>query len=148
MTQRDPLKRFVLLRSSLENEKARLERRLREIDGVLGEKNPAPLAAARAPARKRQPIKNPMPLRQAIVKATSARPLTKKEILAAVRKLGYRFAAKDPMNSINVLLYTRGLFKRQDGRFSPAGAKAGAGASQAAKPHAKLKGAAAPGAKG
>jgi hypothetical protein len=59
-------------------------------------------------------------LREAVRKATSARPLTKAEILNAISKLGYRFTAKDPMNSLNVVLYTKGQFKNDGGKFSPA----------------------------
>ena len=60
-----------------------------------------------------------MSLREAIFRATSARPLTKPEIYDAVEALGYRFTGKDPMNAINVQLYTKGQFRRSGRKFSP-----------------------------
>jgi hypothetical protein len=42
--------------------------------------------------------------------------LGKKEILEAVQKTGYKFSTKNPMNSLQVLLYTK--FKRdKEGKF-------------------------------
>ena len=51
---------------------------------------------------------------------TRGRPLMKKEILKAIAKLGYRFATKDPLNTLNALLYAKKQFKNQNGKFSPA----------------------------
>ena len=49
-------------------------------------------------------------------KAVVIKHLGKKEILTAVQKAGYKFSTKDPMNSLQVQLYTK--FKRdKDGKF-------------------------------
>ena len=111
----DKLKQYVALRESLLKEKATLETRLAQIQKALGEETSRPASVPRANAR----IKNKMSLKDAVRRVTSARPLTKSEILEAIRKIGYRFAAKDPTNSLNVILYTKGNFKNQDGKFSP-----------------------------
>jgi len=50
---------------------------------------------------------------------TTGKPLGKSEILEAVQKLGYRFAAKNPVNSLNTVLYSGDSFKNQNGKFSP-----------------------------
>ena len=109
----DTLKQFVALRQSLEEEKIRLERRLAEIHKALGEDA---AGGGRATARR---VDNPMSLKEAVRRVTSSKPLTKPEILEAIHKIGYRFAAKDPTNSLNVILYTKGNFKNQGGKFSP-----------------------------
>jgi len=113
----DSLKQFVTLQQSLLKEKAGLQARMAEIDKALG----VAAAASGVPVRKGLPrIPNPMSLKSAVVKVTSVKPLTKSEILEAIAKLGYRFAAKDPTNSLNVVLYTDKQFKHENGRFSPA----------------------------
>lgn len=67
---------------------------------------------------------NPMSLRKAIVQVTTGNPLTKPEIMEAVKKLGYKFETKKPMDSLGTLLYKkkdgRKQFKNDNGRFSPA----------------------------
>ena len=66
---------------------------------------------------------NPMSLREAALKVTAEKPLTKPEIMEAVKKLGYKFNTKKPMDSLGTLLYKkkdgRNLFKNENGRFSP-----------------------------
>lgn len=66
---------------------------------------------------------NPMSLREAVLKVTAEKPLTKPEIMEAVKKLGYKFNTKKPMDSLGTLLYKkkdgRNLFKNENGRFSP-----------------------------
>ena len=53
------------------------------------------------------------------MRVTKNRPLAKAEILDAVRKIGYKFATKDPMNSLNAMLYApANKFRNQDGKFS------------------------------
>jgi len=115
----DSVKQFLALRASLQNERSRLEARLAEINRALGQL-PAP---ASAPAAKRLPFSaraiNTMPLKEAVVKVTRDRPLTKPEILKAIKKLGYRFKARNPLNSLNVTLYTKGNFRNVNGKFSP-----------------------------
>lgn len=110
----DSLKQFVALRAALTQEKARLESRLAEINRVLGT---GPEAAARV-ARLNAGRRNAMSLREAVARATKDKALTKQEILQAIDKLGYKFTASDPMNSLNVALYTPGNFKNNgDGTF-------------------------------
>jgi len=51
---------------------------------------------------------------------TRNRPLSKAEILEGVQKLGYKFATKDPMNSLNAMLYApANKFRNQNGKFGP-----------------------------
>ena len=126
----DKLKQYVALRDSLLDEKAQLEARLEQINKALGKDSIAsvslvkpvkPAKRVKAPvSAKRKRAKNPMSLKEAVRKVTSERPMTKKEILSAIQKLGYRFSAADPMNSLNVVLYTKGLFRNDNGKFSPA----------------------------
>jgi hypothetical protein len=115
----DPVKQFVALRAALVNEKARLEARLVEINRALNQTTRAVSAPATAGKTSRQRARNQMSLKEAVIRVTKGKPLTKPEILDAIGKIGYRFAAKDPTNSLNVTLYTKGNFKNKDGRFSP-----------------------------
>ena len=109
----DKLRQFVALRESLLREKTELEARLVQINKALGEQTVS--RSSGLPPR----VDNKMSLKEAVQKVTSVRPLTKPEILKAIEKIGYRFAAKDPMNSLNVVLYTKGNFKNQGGKFGP-----------------------------
>ena len=113
----DPIARFVQLHRQLTNEKKHLEERLARINRALASMD-APRSERSVASTKRQ-LKNSMSLKEAIFRATRARALTKPEIFEAVEALGYRFTGKDPMNAINVQLYTKGQFKRQRGKFSP-----------------------------
>jgi hypothetical protein len=128
----DSLKKFVSLRESLQKEKAVLEQRLAEINAALGVDSaavaaPAPVArkkkakaGSKGPRAKGARGGNSMSLRDAVLKATSEKPLTKQEILKAVEKLGYTFNTKKPLASVNVVLYSKKQFKQVDGKFSPA----------------------------
>jgi len=117
----DRLKKFVALRQALLKEKAELEQRLAQLDRALavdGATRPAPASSPQASRVGR--IKNPMSLKASVTQVTKDKGLTKPEILAAIKKLGYRFTAKDPVNSLNTVLYTGKAFKNQAGKFSPA----------------------------
>lgn len=121
----DKLKQYISLHQNLLRERAVLETRLTQINKALGQQHAAGngKAAGKAPRRAvttAKRAKNPLSLKAAVIKATSAKALTKPEILSAIKKLGYRFTAKDPTNSLNVVLYTKGQFKNQSGKFSPA----------------------------
>lgn len=138
MNKPDALKQFVALHQLLRKEKLQLETRLAEINQALGEAGLAtqkarpagPSLAPRFPARHR--IKNPISLPKAVLQLTSRRPMTKQEILTEVGKLGYRFTAKDPLNSLNTVLYgKRPKFTNQGGKFST-----GAVPAQASQGHA------------
>ncbi|MCI0541217.1 MAG: hypothetical protein L0Z50_38945 [Verrucomicrobiales bacterium] len=126
MKKSDPLKQFVLLYQSLRNEKAQLESRLGEINEALGEAGEVmhnnslvrPSSVPGSTVQRR--IKNPISLPKAVLQLTSKRPLTKPEILLEVEKLGYRFKAKDPLNSLNTVLYgKKPKFRNEEGKFSP-----------------------------
>jgi hypothetical protein len=123
----DKLQQYKSIRESLVKEKQQLEARLKEINRVMGREVPVPFLKEKSgeissPFKKRRAkrVENKMSLKEAVIAATNVKPLAKKEILEAIKKLGYRFAAKDPMNSLNVILYTKKQFKNQDGKFSPA----------------------------
>ncbi len=121
----DALKQYIHLRDALLKEKAGLEARLAQIHKALGggaiavtkaaATNPA--RAAKAPGRKH--AKNKLSLKDAVTQSIEGKELTKPEILEAIKKAGYKFATKDPMNSLNVLLYSGKVFKKVgDGKFS------------------------------
>ena len=74
-----------------------------------------PRPAARA---RKQP--NGVSLRDAVLAAVRSKPLTRHEILKAVVAHGYRFRAKNPLNSLSAFLYMDKSVKNVDGRFSPA----------------------------
>ena len=119
---KDAVKQFVALRTALTAEKARLEARLAEINRALGQGAPASRTIAEQSSARggRVRAKNTMSLKEAVTRVTRNKPMTRNEILEAIRKIGYKFTAKDPMNSLNVTLYTKGNFKNDKGKFSPA----------------------------
>src|SRR5262245_4887769 len=114
----DRLKKFVALRQALLEEKAHLEQRLEQLDQALAWNGSGQTIRPSPPlsARPKRP-KNPLSLKAAVMQVTRNKGLTKPEILSAIRKLGYRFTAKDPVNSLNTVLYTRKAFKNQGGKF-------------------------------
>jgi hypothetical protein len=118
----DSVKQFVALRDALTQEKARLESRLTEINRALGAASAPSTPAITAPRIVKTQVAgraaNTMSLREAVARVTKDKALTKKEILQAIGKIGYKFTASDPMNSLNVALYTPGNFKNNgDGTF-------------------------------
>ena len=123
---KDPLKDYAALRLSLETERTKIIARLQAINAALGSApapSAAPAVAEGKPAKvKRAPYaKNELTLREAIQKVTIRKALTKDEIYEAVKKLGYVFTTKKPLNSINALIYgKRPKFKNSDGKFSAA----------------------------
>ncbi len=144
------VQQFVSLRDALVNEKAILEARLAEIDGALGGTSaPAPVARAkrrgRPPGRKKAARKASAPtaakkaakkkgagkagrkprggisLPDAVLKVTANKPLKVKDIIAAVQKIGYKYATNNPTNSTRTMLYTNKKFKNHGGGiFGPA----------------------------
>jgi len=118
----DPLKGYLQFQAALQREKAALEKRLEEINHALSGQGAAkPTVVAALPRRVGvRRLKNKLSLRQAIIRATSTKPLTKEEILKAVLKMGYRFVTKKPMATLNSVLYAKRRFKNRNGRFSPA----------------------------
>lgn len=130
--KRDPLKQFVVLRESLLKRQAQLQSELSGINEALGAVAVASVAAApraavvadeaprtRGPRRGGRRARNEMSLREAVMTVTKSKPLSKPDILAAVSKLGYQFTAKDPMNSLNTLLYTDKQIENHGGKFGP-----------------------------
>ena len=121
------IKKYITLRDSLMQEKTRLESRLREINSALGQGQEAGTARASSisqPARRgRRGARSGLSLRDAVLQATAKGPLTKEQILEAVKGFGYRFSTNNPLNSLGVILYGKNpKFKNNDGRFSPMGA--------------------------
>src|SRR5688572_7998457 len=102
------IQKFIELKKQLVTEREAIRERLAQINLALGEQSDA---AATLPPRgatpkaRAKPRQNPLSLRSAILQVTKSKPLTKKDILTAIQKLGYRFATKDPMNSMGVILY-------------------------------------------
>jgi len=80
---------------------------------------PVAAKATRGGARGKR-AQNSVSLREAVLAATKAKALTRQEILAAVQAAGYKFAAKDPLNSLSTLLYTDKGIKNYGGKFGPA----------------------------
>lgn len=116
---KDSLKDFATLRSNLLAERDRLSARLQAINAALGAE-PAPVVRA-VPAKKAVRAKNELSLKEAVLKATTGKALTKEEIFKAVKKLGYKFTTAKPLNSINVVLYgKKPKFKNQNGKFTSA----------------------------
>lgn len=64
--------------------------------------------------------RNSLTLAEAVLIATADKPLTKREILEAVKGTGYTFATVTPMTSLHPLLFKGGMFKNKDGKFWPA----------------------------
>lgn len=111
----DSVQEFLALRENLLKRKAELEAELAAINEALGvgSSRPASSSAPRA--------QNQISLKEAVHIATKDQPLTKQEILEAVIAQGYQFTAKNPMGSLNTLLYTdKTMKKHEDGKFGPA----------------------------
>ncbi len=127
----DPLTQYISLRDALVREKAELEQRLREISQALGpDQGSAGAAAATSPpstppaatpaysGRRSGRGHNALSLREAVIQALSQRSLSRREIIEAVQRLGYRFASKDPLNSLGMVLYGKNpRFRNIDGRY-------------------------------
>ncbi len=115
---------YVALREALVKEKAALEVRLVAINHALEGKGGGPAVVktgkvGRPPGRRRgKRAKNEFSMKEAVVRALAGKPLNRQELLQAVQKLGYKFTAKDPLNSLSTLLYTDKSFKNTDGKFS------------------------------
>lgn len=120
----DKLRKYLASLEELRAEKTELEERLEKINQALAG---SPLSTRggtgarvgrRGGGRGRR--RNGLSLRAAVAQVTKSRPLTKAEILGAVQKIGYKFATKDPMNSLNAMLYApANKFRNQNGKFGP-----------------------------
>lgn len=114
------IEKFVALRTELLKEKAALESRLARINVALSDT--ASPRAAKPAVKTRRPrarVKNKLSLKEAALQVTRARPLTRQEIVKAVKQIGYKFKTKDPLNSLNMVLYSSKAMKNVGGKFSP-----------------------------
>jgi len=118
-TKTDKLRQYLSCLEALKAEKAELETRLEEINAAL---SGGPIFRRRLGHLGRTDTgrrRNGLSLREAVVQVTRSRPLTKPEILEAVRRIGYKFSTSDPMNSLNAMLYApANKFRNKDGRFA------------------------------
>jgi hypothetical protein len=136
----DPIQQFVRLRTNLERERESLRNRLTEVERALGLAAPT-AAASNAPRRGRPPgsknrpqapakprpagapnPQNKMSMRDAIAKALGKQPLGIKDVVAGMKKLGYRFKSSNPVNSVGAFLYgpegKKTFVRGKDGLFS------------------------------
>ncbi len=123
------IKKYVSLRDAFVKEKADLEARLAEINAALGGgdtsvskgrgRKPGRAAASAKVKRRGKRARNAISLKDAVLKVTAKKPLGRKEILDGVVKAGYKFTAKNPLNSLNTLLYTTKGIKNFGGKFGP-----------------------------
>jgi hypothetical protein len=92
------------------------------------------------PGRRKEPPAtrpaNKLKLRDAISKVSGKKPLSVREIVEAVQKLGYQFQSSNPVNSVGAFLYGpsgKKHFKRMNGKFAPIGASKNGAAPTKAK---------------
>lgn len=142
----DAIQRYRELKQALLDEKERLTVRLAEIEAALSDSDsPAPTApkpkttpravrkAASTPVRRGRG-RNSVTLKDAVVRALTGNSLTKKEILAAVKAQGFKFATKNPTNSLGVVLYGKSpKFQNDKGVFSLGGGSQPAAGKKAAR---------------
>ena len=122
----------MAMRAALAQEKAALEARLAAINRALDGNTASPAAKpgpkpGRKPGAKPGPkpvvrrgprAKNSMTMKEAIVQALGNKAMSRKDLLEAVLKLGYKFSAKDALSSLSTVLYMDKAFKNTDGKFS------------------------------
>ncbi len=99
------LRQAAELREQIEN----LERQLSDLGNGVAPKparKKAKVKAKTADGSEAAP-KNAVSLKDAVSAALKSNPpMSKDALLEAVQKSGYKFTAKDPKNSLNVVLYT------------------------------------------
>jgi hypothetical protein len=126
----DPLQQYAKLHKQLTEEKGQLESRLNQINQVLGgerppeqtaSSSPVPTEVAPRPAKRRgrKPKGiNQMSMREAVLQALSQGPLARKELVKAVKDVGYVFSTKNPLNSIGSILYAKNTpVKNKGGKY-------------------------------
>lgn len=119
MKVRDPLKAYLELRVAIDAERAALITRLKEIDSQLAELGLRATDGYYGPRTPTGRVRNEMSLKEAVLKALQAGPMTKDEVFEAVRALGYEFSTDDPLNSLGVVLYGKSpKFKREGNKFA------------------------------
>ncbi len=122
--KKDPLHQYQSVRKALEKEMNQLRSRLAEIASALGKTVSEALAPAKPQRRGNRVVKrakNQMSLKEALLKVTATKPLTKQEILKALDKEGYKFTALNPLNSVNTQIYgpKAPLEKKGNKKFGP-----------------------------
>jgi hypothetical protein len=118
----DPLTQFTHLRRQLIQERAQLETRLAKLNELLApnggaatNSNSSLMHRIRQDSRR---VRNKMSLRETVAMALVKGPLSRKQLVHAVKDLGYVFRTDDPLNSMGVILYAKDSpFKRKDGLF-------------------------------
>ncbi len=128
----DPLQQYASARRQLLAEKASLLKRLDTINQALeaGATSPGRRAAARSAgtptASKSAQPEELLTQREAITRALREHgPLTRQELAKAIQEMGYVSKAKDPLNSMGIVLYAKNTpIQKKDGKFFlPARAK-------------------------
>ncbi len=140
----DSLHKYVALHEALVKEKSALEGRLDQINQALsGSVAARTRVAAVAPAAAAPAAAKPAPrgrkaslsrrrgrggrgrsatgksLKLMALEVIRSKPLTRQEILDAVKKDGYVFSSTNPLNSLSAMLYSnKKVFKVRDGKFS------------------------------
>lgn len=117
----NPFKEYLRLKEELLKERASLAERIQQINTVLNAQEFyfSRTANVQFEPKRIASRRNTMTLRDAVTLITRNKPMTKEEILMELNKVGYEFATPKPINSLNTILYTKGLFKRENGKFSP-----------------------------
>lgn len=118
----NPFKEYLSLKKELIKERAGLVERIQQINTVLNAHEFYYARTANIKFRPRQKVQTPrnsMTLKDAVIMITRKKPMTKVEILMELDEVGYEFATPKPMNSLNTTLYSGGVFKNENGRFSP-----------------------------
>jgi hypothetical protein len=120
----DALKLYRTLQQRLQNEKVQIEARLRKINDALAPGLKLNALGVQRTIRGR-PGGNPISLREAVLRATAERSLTRQEIVSAVQKLGYVFGGKNPLNQLGVWLYgKKSIVRNEGGKFIAKAAQA------------------------
>lgn len=89
----------------------RLAEEVKKLERVTRVKTPSPNQHLRPT--------NAIPLHKALRLVLQNGPLNKREILVELGKIGYTFAAQDPMMSLKSFIYKKkNGFKKEAGRFS------------------------------
>ncbi len=137
----DSLQKYVALHEALVKEKSALEGRLTQINQALSGSVAvrtqvaavAPAAMPAKPARRGRRASSGRPrgrggrgrsttgksLKLMALEVIRSKPLTRQEILDAVKKDGYVFSSTNPLNSLSAMLYSnKKVFKVRDGKFS------------------------------
>jgi len=120
----DILTQYTSARKALLQEQAQLQARLQQInqalDQPLDQAPPAVAVIPKSPPRTVRRVKSRISMKAAVLEVTKGNPLSKPEILAAIRKLGFRSASDKPVRMLDNLLYGKNpRFKKDNGRFRP-----------------------------